>query len=129
MSEPKTEKGKRTIALPEFAAQALRDYQQITGDKTGLVFHTSTGRPISARNLIRGFQTVLGKANLPHIRFHDLRHTSATLLLIAGVHPKVVQERLGHSRIDMTLDTYSHVVPSLQEDAADKMNKLFVAKV
>jgi integrase len=129
ISEPKTDRGKRTITLPEIAVKALQEYQQVMSDKTGLVFHTSTGKPISARNLIRGFQTVLEKAGLPHIRFHDLRHTSATLLLIAGVHPKVVQERLGHSRIDMTLDTYSHVVPSLQEDAAEKMNKLFVAKV
>jgi len=129
ISEPKTEKGKRSITLPEIAINALRDCRQVTGDETGLVFHTSTGRPISVRNLIRDFQAVLEKAGLPHIRFHDLRHTSATLLLIAGVHPKVVQERLGHSRIDMTLDTYSHVVPSMQEDAAEKKNKLFVAKV
>lgn len=129
ISEPKTEKGKRTITLPDIAIQALQGYQQITGDETGLVFHTASGKPLSARNLIRSFQVLLVKANLPHIRFHDLRHTSATLLLIAGVHPKVVQERLGHSRIDMTMDTYSHVVPSLQEDAAEKMNQLFVKKV
>jgi integrase len=58
------------------------------------------------------------------IRFHDLRHTSATLLLAAGVHPKVVQERLGHSQIGITLDTYSHVVPSMQLEAASKLDTL-----
>jgi integrase len=58
---------------------------------------------------------------LPKIRFHDLRHTAATLMLSEGVHPKVVQERLGHSSISITLDTYSHVIPSMQEEVADKL--------
>ena len=58
------------------------------------------------------------------IRFHDLRHTHATLLLAAGVHPKVVQERLGHSQISLTLDTYSHVIPSLQDEAAEQFDKI-----
>ncbi len=79
----------------------------------------------SPRNLIHHYQTVLEQANLPVIRFHDFsRHTHATPLLAAGVHPKVVQERLGHSQISLTLDTYSHVIPSLQEEAAEKLNKL-----
>lgn len=108
----------------------MREHQKTTGDNSGLVFHTSTGRPISARNLIRDFQAVVSKAGLPKIRFHDLRHTSATLLLIAEVHPKIVQERLGHSRIDMTLDTYSHVVPGMQQEAADQLDKMLsVGKV
>ena len=73
---------------------------------------------------------MVSKAGLPKIRFHDLRHTSATLLLIAEVHPKIVQERLGHSRIDMTLDTYSHVVPGMQQEAADQLDKMLsVGKV
>lgn len=61
----------------------------------------------------------------PRIRFHDLRHTAATLLLLAGVHPKVVSERLGHSRVEITLNTYSHVLPTMQKEAADKLDKLF----
>jgi len=64
------------------------------------------------------------EAGLPDIRFHDLRHTAATLMLQQGVHPKVVQERLGHSDISMTLNTYSHVLPVMQEEAAGKMDEL-----
>src|SRR5450759_5473083 len=70
------------------------------------------------------FPELLRKTGLPLIRFHDLRHTAATLLLQQGVHPKIVQERLGHADISMTLNTYSHVLPSMQEDAALKMDEL-----
>jgi integrase len=76
------------------------------------------------RNLFRQFKGLLERAGLPDIRFHDLRHTAATLMFEQDVHPKVVQERLGHSTITLTLDTYSHVLPSMQEDAADKMDTL-----
>ena len=65
---------------------------------------------------------LLKKAGLPDIRFHDLRHSAATLLLSAGVHPKVVQEILGHSQISMTLDMYSHVLPTMQLEAINKLN-------
>ncbi len=83
------------------------------------------GGPIRKSNLLRrSFKPLLRRAGLPDIRFHDLRHTSATLLLSAGVHPKVVQERLGHSTISLTLDTYSHAVPSMQRDAARRMDDL-----
>ena len=70
------------------------------------------------------FPELLRKTGLPLIRFHNLRHTAATLLLQQGVHPKIVQERLGHADISMTLNTYSHVLPSMQEDAALKMDEL-----
>jgi integrase len=66
----------------------------------------------------------LEKADLPDIRFHDLRHSAATLLLSLGVHPKVVQELLGHTQISMTMDIYSHVLPSMQHDAVSKLNDL-----
>ena len=75
-------------------------------------------------NLYHNFKRFLKKAGLPDIRFHDLRHTSATLMLQQGVHPKVVQERLGHSDISLTLNTYSHVVPGMQEEAAGKLDEL-----
>jgi integrase len=81
--------------------------------------------PISTRNLIRHFNQALEEAGLLEIRFYELRHTYASLLLAAGVHPKLVQERLGHSQISLTLDTYSQVIPSLQKEAAEKMNELF----
>jgi integrase len=71
---------------------------------------------------VNHFKPLLDTADLPAIRFHDLRHTSAALLLAAGVHPKVVQERLGHSQIGITLDTYSHVVPTMQLEAAGKLD-------
>ncbi|GAC1350604.1 MAG: hypothetical protein NVSMB27_34660 [Ktedonobacteraceae bacterium] len=64
------------------------------------------------------------KASLPHIRFHDLRHSAATLLLSVGVHPKIVQEILGHNQISMTMDVYSHVLPSMQQDAMQRLNKI-----
>lgn len=85
------------------------------------------GTPISPRNLVRRFKSLLKRAGLPQtIRFHDLRHTHATLLLKQGVHPKVISERLGHSSITITLDTYSHVAPGLQEQAAAKIEELIL---
>lgn len=71
---------------------------------------------------------MLKKAGLPHIRFHDLRHTHATLLLKAGIHSKIVSERLGHANIGITLDTYSHVLPGLQERAAECFDEMLEAK-
>ena len=70
------------------------------------------------------FRKLLKKIGLPVIRFHDLRHTAATLMLQQGIHPKIVQERLGHADISMTLNTYSHVLPSMQEEAAEKLDEL-----
>ena len=67
---------------------------------------------------------VLKKTGLPHIRFHDLRHSHATLLLKAGIHPKIVSERLGHANIGITLDTYSHVLPGVQEGAARRFDEM-----
>ncbi|HLZ07240.1 MAG TPA: site-specific integrase, partial [Chloroflexota bacterium] len=76
-------------------------------------------------NLVRrSFEPLLKTAKLPRIRFHDLRHTAATLLLSQGTHPKVVQERLGHATIAMTLDVYSHLLPSMQRDAATSLDGL-----
>jgi integrase len=74
--------------------------------------------------LRRKIAPVLKRAGLPHIRFHDLRHTAATLLLAQGIHPKIVSEMLGHSTDSMTLDTYSHVVPDMQRDATEAFDRL-----
>ena len=77
----------------------------------------------------RSFRRILTKAELPIIRFHDLRHSTASLLLSLGVHAKIVQELLGHSQIGLTLDTYSHVLPSLQEEAVNRLNTLLSKRV
>jgi len=90
----------------------------------GLIFTTSTGRHYSPRNLVRHFKSVLEENSLPDIRFYDLRHTSASLLLAAGVHPKIVQERFGHSTIVLTLDTYSHLIPGIQNIASQKIDDI-----
>ena len=75
--------------------------------------------------MYRSFRPLLESAKLPQIRFHDLRHTAATLLLGEGVHPKVVSEMLGHASVQLTLDTYSHVTPTMQQEAAKTMDSIF----
>lgn len=121
LSEPKTASSRRTISLSPFALNVLKYLKKDNGP----VFTTSTGNFVSARNIIRHFHAALEKAGLPRMRFHDLRHTAATLLLKENVHPKVVQEMLGHSSIMLTLDTYSHILPDIQQEASDKMEKMF----
>jgi integrase len=124
-SEPKTEKGKRPVELPQYTVAALKQWQAETGDKDGLVIHTSSGKPFSSRNMLRDFAGLLKANEFPHVKFHSLRHFHATSLLKKNVNPKIVQERLGHSRIDMTLDQYSHVIPGMQKEAAGKIDEMF----
>jgi integrase len=130
--EPKTNKSRRSIRLTPQAVEALRAHLkrqlrdiEILGDRyqdQGLVFTTDTGAPINPSNLRqRSFAPLLKRAGLPHMRFHDLQHTCATLLLSRGVHPKFVQELLGHATIAITLDTYSHVMPSMGDATAKAM--------
>jgi len=88
------------------------------------VFAHPDGTPLDPSTVSHAFAKVIRKAGLSPIRLHDLRHTHATLMLKAGVHPKVVSERLGHSSIRITLDTYSHVLPGLQEAAAQRFDDL-----
>ncbi|HEV2357498.1 MAG TPA: site-specific integrase [bacterium] len=128
LGEPKTARAKRPVDLPRIAVAALREHRErmlAEGHPHGWVFCDTEGGPVRRPNLLRrSFQPLLKKAGLPQIRFHDLRHTAATLLLLQGVHPKVVQERLGHSQISVTLDTYSHVLPSMGREAAAKLDAL-----
>ena len=124
VTEPKTETSNRSVKLPPFASQVLKDYLTQLNKNQGLLFTTSSGKPINPRFLIKKFQEALEVSGLPRITFHQLRHTGASLLLSANVHPKVVQERLGHSSIVLTLNTYSHVMPHLQDEAADKLGDL-----
>ena len=125
--EPKTSSGERSVALFPDTVKLLLEHkesQEVEKEKNkafyndhGLVIQTHIGTPVSPRNLSREYYKILSKMDIPKIRFHDLRHTHATLLLKRGVHAKIVQERLGHSSITITLDTYSHVLPGLQEAA------------
>jgi integrase len=91
------------------------------------VFCDPVGDPLSPTNQTKIFQTAAAEAGPPPIRFHDMRHTAATILLAKGVHIKLVLEMLGHSTIVLTLDTYSHVIPAMHGDAAAAMDALFTA--
>ena len=122
--EPKSEKSKRSIPAPGITMDVLWEYREKTGHTSGLVFRTKNGNPFRPRNFDREFKENLQLSGLPDMRFHDLRHTAASLMLTAGVHPKVVQEMLGHSQINLTLDTYSHILPVIQREAADKMDAI-----
>ncbi len=84
----------------------------------------ATGTPLEGSSVTHRFQKLLRRADLPHLRFHDLRHACASLLLAQGVHPRVVMEILGHSQISLTMNTYSHVIPALQRDAAERMGAI-----
>ncbi|OLC61706.1 MAG: hypothetical protein AUH89_02285 [Ktedonobacter sp. 13_1_40CM_4_52_4] len=131
-TQPKTEKSRRSIVLREPAIEALKHLRacqieaKVEAGETwiehGLVFCTAVGTPLNPNKVLERFKTLLKKAGLPHIRFHDLRHSTASILLKMQTHPKVVQELLGHSRIAETLDIYSHVLPTIQEDAMHKLN-------
>ena len=128
--EPKTAKSRRRIDLPCFAADPLVDHRKVmlTEGQAGtpIVFCDGNGGYLRVSNIRRrSFLPLIEKAEVPRIRFHDMRHTAATLLLLAGENPKVVSERLGHASIQITLDTYSHVLPTMQKGAADRLNKLF----
>lgn len=94
----------------------------------GLVFVDELGGPVHPNTLGYRFKRLIEKAGVPMIRFHDLRHTSATLMLANNVHPKIVQERLGHADISMTLNRYSHVTMDMQRDAADRLDALVGAE-
>jgi len=128
LDEPKTPKARRAVDLPAVAVAALCEHRErllAKGQARQFVFCDTQGGPVRKSNLVRrSFLPLLKRAGLPRIRFHDLRHTAATLLLLQGVHPKVVQERLGHSQISITLDTYSHVLPSMGREAAAKLDAL-----
>lgn len=133
LMETKTRRSRRSIVLPVRTAEALRRQSVRQGDQRraagsdwhegGFVFTSSTGRPLDQRNVLRTFGRILRTARLPKMRFHDLRHSCASLLLAEGVSPRVVMEMLGHSRISVTMDTYTHVMPALMTDAADAIDR------
>jgi len=134
--EPKSSRSRRTVAMPDVVVAALKAHRVaqlqerlLAGSKwleSGFVFTSRAGTPIEPSNLTKAFQRLLKKAELGHVRFHDLRHTAATFLLAQGVDPRTIMETLGHSQISLTLNTYAHVLPSLQRDAAERMNRMLV---
>jgi len=135
-AKPKTAKGRRSVGLPPSTVVALSEHkvrqaqeQQLMGPEwefNELVFATHSGRCLGHRNVLRDYKKLLAKAGLPDVSFHALRHTSATLLLLQAAHPKVVSERLGHSRVGVTLDVYSHVMPSMDRDVAIRLDAMLV---
>jgi len=135
-SEPKTARGRRAIALDVetvevLKGQAARQLAEQAGNETwidsGYVFTKENGEALHPEDVTRYFRSAVRQAMLPKIRLHDLRHTHATLALCAGIHPKVVSERLGHATVSFTLDVYSHAIPAMQEEAAAKIAGLLFA--
>lgn len=126
---PKTRGSRRKILLTADCMRGLHTQQaaRMRGGLAGQpwVFCTRRGKLYRSGVILRKFQRALNAAGLPKIRFHDLRHTMATLLLLAGEHPKVVSERLGHAKVSITLDIYSHILPTMQEQAVEKLDRMF----
>src|SRR5271165_478873 len=121
---PKTGGGRRQIELTDHDVRVLREHRQ-SYPSVPFVFSDGAGNPLEKDHLLRHqLHPLLKAAGLPKIRFHDLRHTAATLMLGANVNPKTVSERLGHASIKITLDTYSHVTPTMQREAAEKLATL-----
>jgi integrase len=132
-AEPKTQRSRRAIIIAPFALKALKEHRErqlvekgradASWQEHDYVFCTTLGTHLNpTRDMLDLLKAFLKRAGLPGVRFHDLRHSSATLLLSLGVHPKVVQEILGHSQISMTLDIYSHVLPGMHQDAMARLN-------
>jgi len=135
IKEPKTPQSRRTVVLPPSLVDLLKVYrfdQELLRIQLGIslnaddfVFIRPDGSPMNPSAVTLAFRRIIKRAGLKDIRIHDLRHTHATLMLKAGIHPKVVSERLGHANIGITLDIYSHVLPGLQEAAAEKFDRIF----
>jgi integrase len=132
---PKTEKA-RAVTLPTFVTDELRALRRQQAEELlvlgmrqsgeTLVCGRADGEPLQPQSLTHQFARLTARIkDVPRVRFHDLRHSHATQLLLAGVHPKVAQERLGHSTITTTLDLYSHVSETMQEDAAARLDTIF----
>jgi integrase len=132
----KTRSSRRKVLLARVAVEALRRHLAnqreerrqlgLAWDEQGLVFPNTVGRPLHSSNFLqRSFYPLLERAGLPQIRFHDVRHSAATLLLGLGIHSKIVSELLGHSQIGITLDLYSHVTATIQQEAVRAFEGLF----
>ena len=135
IKEPKTAQSRRTVTLPISLVELFKVYrsdQELLRIQLGIslnaddfVFIRPDGSPINPNAITLAFRRIIKRAGLKDLRIHDLRHTHATLMLKAGIHPKVVSERLGHASISITLDIYSHVLPGMQEAAAERFDRIF----
>jgi len=135
-AEPKTKRSRRSVPLPSLLWPLLRSHRRQQADRRrsakawedrDLVVDRGDGGPVNPGTLSSGWHRFCRLQGLPPVRFHDLRHGHATLMLLQGVHPKVVSERLGHASIGITLDTYSHVLPTMQAEAVRAFDRLFPA--
>ena len=133
-SEPKTRRSRRAVALPAMLRPHLERHREEQDRRRSdsrswqdldLVVEGGNGGPLNPDTLSSRWRLFLRRSGLPHVRFHDLRHAHATLMLLQGVHPKVVSERLGHASVGITLDLYSHVLPSTQSEAVRAFDDLF----
>jgi integrase len=133
--EPKTQRSRRTVDLDAATVAVLKAHRKAQLEERAeaglgrpkadaLVFTDDQGEPLHPNVVTRTFAKLIIQAGVPRIRLHDLRHTHSTLSLQAGVHVKIVSERLGHSSVTITLDTYSHAIPGRQRDAAEKVAAL-----
>lgn len=131
--KPKSDSGYRTVALDGATVSALREHRKGQLEERlalgswpdhDLVFTRADGEPVHPAWFSRAFDQRVKRTGLPALRLHDLRHTHATIALAAGIHPKIVSERLGHSKIAITLDTYSHAIPALDQKAAEEIAAL-----
>ena len=135
IKEPKTVQSRRSVKLSVALVELLKAYRidqeilriqlGVSLDADDFVFIRPDGKPLNPNAVTLAFRRIVKKACLRNLRIHDLRHTHATLMLKMGIHPKVVSERLGHASIGITLDIYSHVLPGLQEEAAEKFDTIF----
>jgi integrase len=136
--ELKSQRSHRTVAMPPYIAEKLREHGARQREErvrlgpewhnSDFVFTSESGRPLDGINVTRAFQRLLKHAGLPKRRFHDLRHSCATLLLVQGVPARVVMEILGHSQIGLTMNTYTHVVPELGREAASGMQEFLIGE-
>lgn len=139
IGEPKSRNSRRTLAVPHFALASLRMHRArrnrerllagpLWRDQADLVFTTSLGEPLNPSSLTRRFRATLADLKLPTMRFHDLRHSCASLLIAEGVHPRLIMETLGHSQISLTMNRYAHVAPVVQREVAGRMDGLLRAR-
>jgi integrase len=137
--ETKTEDGARPLVLPEVGISALRRHRKRQGEErtaggdewheTGMIFTTTVGTMIDARSVIRRHHAIVKAAGIPDLRFHDLRHSAATLLLAQGVSPKYIAQLLGHKQVAFTMQTYAHVIRETHQQLADKMDSILTAPI